>query len=109
MKAEKVKKIILMITGPGILVLEAVALFVHLFSSINMKPWLIVGLVIFFIGFIPLYSIEYFRQEFRKEDKGRIRFQHQNKRTDWHGGNIHGKVPTKTERPGKLFRDGNNI
>lgn len=103
MKRDKVKKIILMIAGPGVLFLEAVALFIHLFSTIDMKPWLIAGLAVFFVAFIPLYSIEYFRQEFKKEDKGRIRFRHKNKRTDWQGGNIHGKVPKEENQPGRMF------
>jgi len=103
MKADKVKKIILLITGPGILLVEAVALFIHLFTSTNAKPWLIAGLVVFFVVFIPLYSIEYFRQEFKRGEGRNIRFNRKNTRLDWHGGNIHGKVPKEEERPGRMF------
>ena len=103
MKTDKVKKTILLITGPGVLLLEAVALFIHLFTSTNTKPWLIGGLIVFFIGFIPLYSIEYFNQEFKRGAGRNVRFHRKNKRMDWHGGNIHGKVPKEEERPGRMF------
>lgn len=83
---------------------ELVALFIHLFTPANMRPWLIAGLIVFFVGFIPLYSYEYFRQEFGKDDKKSMSFTTKNKsRTEWRGGNIHGKVPTKSKTPGKYF------
>jgi len=102
---EKTKKIILLIAGPGVLFVEAVALFIHLFTSANTRPWLIGGLVVFFVVFIPFYSVEYFRQEFKNDKKKSIRFRKSNTRTEWRGGNIHGKIPYKEERPGKLFND----
>lgn len=92
-----------MISGPGVLLLEAIALFIHLFTSVNAKPWLIGGLIVFFVVFIPFYSIEYFRQEFKKDRRRNIRFQRKNTRLDWHGGNIHGKVPKEEKRPGRIF------
>ncbi|MDX8339156.1 hypothetical protein SLH46_08200 [Draconibacterium sp. IB214405] len=101
---EKIKKIVLYISGPGVLFFELVALFIHLFTPVNTRPWLIGGLVVFFVVFLPLYSVEYFRQEFKKNDKKAISFGKNKGRTEWRGGNIHGKVPTKTEGPGKLFK-----
>lgn len=100
----KLKKIILYVAGPGVVIVEAVALFVHLFTARDVKPWITGGLIVFFIVFIPLYAIEYFRQNF-KEDKNKklIQFKKRKTRTEWEGGNIHGKVPTKVERPGKLI------
>ena len=106
---EKLKKIILLIAGPGILALELVVIFIHLFTSANTKPIIIIGLVIFFVGFIPLYSVEYFRQNFKDEPPSRIvRFKKSNKRHGWEGGNIHGKTPTKSTQPGKLFNKNDN-
>lgn len=100
---ENLKKIILYITGPGVLFFELVALFVHLFTPLNARSWLIGGLIVFFVVFIPLYSYEYFRQEFGKEDKKPISFNKNKGRTEWRGGNIHGKIPTKTNTPGNYF------
>ncbi len=99
------KKAILLIAGPGALLFEAVALFVHLFTSNDAKPWIIGGLVVFFVVFIPFYSYEYFRQEFKSGDNKKMHFKRKRGRTDWHGGNIHGKVPYESEKPGRLFKD----
>ncbi|QIA07785.1 hypothetical protein [Draconibacterium halophilum] len=104
MKKEKLKKIILYITGPGVLFVELIALFVHLFTPTNTRTWMIGGLFVFFVGFVPLYCYEYFRQEFGKEDKKSIRFNKKSGRTEWRGGNIHGKIPTKTKTHGKYFK-----
>lgn len=102
---EKFKKTVLMIAGPGVVVVEIVAIFIHLFTSGNAKPWIVGGLVVFFVIFIPLYSVEYFKQQFKKEkDKKGISFKKRVTRTEWEGGNIHGKLPTEVERPGKLFK-----
>ncbi len=103
MKTDKIKKTVLLIAGPGVLLVEAVALFIHLFTTTQTKPWLIGGLIVFFVVFIPLYSVEYFTQEFKKEKNRDLRFRHKNKRLDWHGGNIHGKVPKEEDRPGRMF------
>ena len=83
--------------------MEIVALCTHLFTPANAKSWLIVGLFIFFIVFIPFYSFEYFRQEFRYDRHKTIRFKKDNKRMEWIGGNIHGKIPHKEKGPGKIF------
>lgn len=99
---EKLKKIVLYIAGPGVLFVEVVALFIHLFTSTNTRSWLIGGGIVFFVVFVPLYSYEYFKQEFGKADKS-ISFNKNKSRTEWRGGNIHGKVPTKTKVPGKYF------
>ncbi len=102
---EKLKKTVLMITGPGVVLVEIVAIFIHIFTLANAKPWIIGGLIVFFVIFIPLYSIEYFRQNFKdKKDNRNIQFKKRNTRTEWEGGNIHGKVPKETERPGKIFK-----
>ncbi|WP_340113818.1 hypothetical protein [Maribellus mangrovi] len=101
----KLKKTILLIAGPGVLLVEAVALFVHLFTSTNAKPWLIGGLLVFFVVFIPMYAIEYFRQEFKTDEKKKMHFKRKGGRTEWRGGNIHGKVPLSTKKPGKLYND----
>lgn len=102
---EKLKKTILLIAGPGILLVELVVIFIHIFTTVNLKPVIVIGFLIMLIVFIPLYSVEYFRQNFsdKKKDKN-IRFKKDNSRTEWEGGNIHGKVPTKTERPGRYFK-----
>lgn len=98
------KKVILYIAGPGVIIVEAVALFIHLFTAKDAKPWIVGGLIVFFVIFIPLYSIEYFRQNFKESiDKKSIHFRKRKSRTEWEGGNIHGKVPTEVDRPGKLF------
>ncbi len=99
---EKLKKIVLIISGPVVLFIELVALFIHLFTPVNTRPWLIGGLIVFFVVFVPLYSYEYLRQEFGKTDKS-ISFNKHKSRTEWRGGNIHGKVPTKSKAPGKYF------
>lgn len=93
-----------MIAGPGVILVEAVALFVHLFTSTDAKPWIVGGLIVFFVIFIPLYSIEYYRQHFLVDQKKSIRFRKKTTRTEWEGGNIHGKTPTRVERPGKYFK-----
>ncbi|MEN8117252.1 MAG: hypothetical protein ABFS16_09750 [Bacteroidota bacterium] len=100
---QTIKKIVLYVTGPGVIAFEAVVLFIHLFTPTDTKPWIIGGLFVFFLVFIPLYSVEYFRQNFGKEEYKKIRFKKRNKRTEWEGGNIHGKTPTEVERPGRLF------
>lgn len=91
------------ISGPGVILVELIALFIHLFTPVNTKSWLVGGAAVFFVVFIPLYSIEYFRQEFSKTEKKRTLIKKRNTRTEWEGGNIHGKVPTETERLGKMF------
>ncbi len=96
----------MLVAGPGVLLMEAVALFIHIFASANVRPWLIGGLIVFFVVFIPLYSFEYFRQEFKNDKKKSIRFKKDNTRIEWRGGNIHGKIPYKESRPGKLFKNG---
>lgn len=101
---EKLKKTILYISGPGVLFVEIIAVFVQLFTSANTKPWIIGGLLVFFIVFLPLYSIEYFRQNFKNErNKKAIQFRKKKTRKEWGGGNIHGKIPIETDRPGKMF------
>lgn len=103
---EKFKKIILMITGPGIVAVELIVVFIHLFTPLNTKPLIIAGLAVFFIVFIPLYSIEYFKQNFKNDPPSRaIRFKKNNERRGWEGGNIHGKTPMKSTQPGKYFND----
>jgi hypothetical protein len=101
---EKLKKAVLYIAGPGVILVEAVALFIHLFTANDAKPWIIGGLAVFFVVFIPFYSIEYFRQNFRdNKDKRSMHFKKRKTRIEWEGGNIHGKIPKEVERPGKLF------
>lgn len=103
---ERIKKIVLMISGPVVLAVVIIAVFLQIFTSTNARPFIIGGLFIFFIIFIPLYVYEYFRQEFKKGERKRsIRFKQRNTRTEWEGGNIHGKIPTEVDRPGKLFKD----
>ena len=92
---EKFKKAILLISGPGVILFEAVALFVHLFTSTNTKSLIIAGLIVFFVVFVPLYSIEYFKQNFKNPKKENIRLKKRNTRTQWVGGNIHGKTPAE--------------
>ncbi len=101
---EKLKKTIMYIAGPGVVIVEIVAIFVHLFTGGNARPWIIGGLLVFFVVFIPLYSIEYFRQNFRNDkNKKSVQFKRKKTRMEWEGGNIHGKTPTEVDRPGKIF------
>ena len=101
----KLKKTVLMIAGPGVVLVEIVAIYIHLFTSQNAKPWIVGGLLTFLVLFIPLYSVEYFKHNFKdKRENKAIQFKKRNTRTEWEGGNIHGKIPTQTERPGKVFR-----
>jgi len=101
---DTLKKTVLYIAGPGVVIVEAVALFIHLFTAKDAKPWIVGGLIVFFVVFIPLYSIEYFKQNFKENNNNKsIQFKKNKSRTEWEGGNIHGKVPTKGERPGKIF------
>ncbi len=93
-----------MLAGPGAILVVLIALFVHIFTSIDAKPWIIGGLVVFFFGFLPLYSVEYFRQEFQADIKKRILFKRANKRTEWGGGNVHGTTPKTVKRHGKIFK-----
>lgn len=103
---ERVKKIVLMISGPGVVAVEIIVVFIHLFTTVNAKPFIIGGLFVFFIIFIPLYVYEYFKQEFKSEErKNNIRFKRRKTRTEWEGGNIHGKIPTEVDRPGKFFKE----
>jgi amino acid transporter len=103
---ERLKKIVLMISGPVVLGVVLIALFIQIFTLTNARPVIIGGLIVFFIVFIPLYAFEYFRQEFKNEKRKKdIRFKRNNKRTEWEGGNIHGKVPKEVDRPGKLFNN----
>ncbi|MFV0590725.1 MAG: hypothetical protein ACK5M7_05025 [Draconibacterium sp.] len=99
----KLKTIVLMLSGPGVLLVEAVAIFIQLFTAHNAKPVIIGGVVVFFLVFIPLYSVEYFRQEFQHEKKKDLHFKRKNTRTEWRGGNIHGKVPYEEKKTGKFF------
>lgn len=101
---EKLKKIVLYISGPGVLLFELIVLFIHLFTPNNTKAFMVAGLFVFFVVFIPLYAYEYFRQEFSKKEKGKLQFKKDKKRKEWRGGNIHGKVPSDTQTPGKLFK-----
>jgi len=98
------KKIILYITGPGALLVLLVVLFIHLFTPTDARNWIKAGLIPFFVIFIPLYMVEYFRDVTRKENQDKkFQFKKRNTRTEWEGGNIHGKTPTKTKRPGRFF------
>ena len=101
---DRLKKIVLYIAGPGVLFVELVALFIHLFTSANTKSWMIAGFIVFIVVFIPLYSVEYFRQNYRTDkSQKKVQFKKDKSRTEWVGGNIHGKTPSKVDRPGKMF------
>ena len=98
------KKIVLYITGPGALLFLLLVLFIHLFTTIDARSWIIGGLIPFFVLFLPLYMVEYFRDETRKEKQDKkFQFNKRNSRIEWEGGNIHGKTPTRTERAGRFF------
>lgn len=102
---QRAKKIILYIAGPGVLFVELVALFIHLFTTTNTKSWMVVGFIIFMVVFVPLFSVEYFRQNFKdNKSKKSVHFKRDGSRTEWEGGNIHGKTPTKIDRPGRFFK-----
>ena len=102
---KKPKIALLLIAGPGVIAFEFVAIYIHLLTSINMKPWIIGGLIIFFVVFIPLFSVEYFKQNFKKSKENKsIQFRKGNRRIEWEGGNIHGKIPKEVERPGNFFK-----
>lgn len=102
---EKLKKTILLIAGPGILLVELVVIFIHIFTTVNTKPIIVAGFIIMLIIFVPLYSFEYFKQNFKeKKNRKHIHFKKDNSRIEWEGGNIHGKIPQKKERPGRYFK-----
>ncbi len=65
----KLKKTVLLISGPGILLVEIVAIFIQIFTTINAKPWIVGGFLIMLIVFVPLYSVEYFRQNFNGKNR----------------------------------------
>jgi hypothetical protein len=101
---ERIKKIVLYIAGPVVIFVEIVALFIHFFTTTNTKSWMVAGFIIFMVVFVPLYSVEYFKQNFKNDkSKKSVQFKNNHQRTEWGGGNIHGKTPTKVDRPGKLF------
>jgi len=97
------KKIVLYIAGPGVVMVEVIAVFIHFFTDENTRPWIVGGLIVFFVVFLPLYSVEYFRQNSKNEKSKSVQFKKKKTRTEWVGGNIHGKIPGDSERPGKFF------
>lgn len=101
---QTLKKIVLLVAGPGMLLIIVVALFLHLFTPADAKLWIIGALVVFFVIFIPLYGIEYFRQEFREDKTKKMQFKKDKSRMGWGGGNVHGRISQKIKRPGKLFK-----
>ena len=103
-----IKKVLLYTSGPGAIILIGIALFIHLFSDYDGKIWIKIGLAIFFFIFLPFYAVENFRQNDRqmKDKNSNIQFSDKNKRIDWEGGNIHGKVPKINKRKGFLNRKG---
>ncbi|WP_372950831.1 hypothetical protein [Mariniphaga sp.] len=102
---EKVKKVVLYISGPGMVLVTLVALFFHIFTAINAKSWIVGALIIFAVVFVPVYFIEYFRQNLKESKTSKpIHFKKHETLTAWEGGNIHGKTPVKTKRPGRFFR-----
>ncbi len=52
------KKVILFATGPGAILVLGVSLFIHLFTEKNTMVWVIASVIIFFVVFLPLYTIE---------------------------------------------------
>jgi F0F1-type ATP synthase assembly protein I len=102
---KKFKKILLYITGPGMVFVILTALLIQIFTETNAKSWIIGALVVFFVVFIPVYFVIYFRQNLKESDtKKSFHFKKRDTRTEWEGGNIHGKIPTEAKRPGKFFR-----
>lgn len=101
----KIKKAVLYITGPGMGLVVLVALFFQIFTTVNAKSWIIGALFVFFVVFVPVYFVEYFRQNLKESKTSKpIHFKKRETRTEWEGGNIHGKTPVKTKRPGRFFR-----
>jgi len=90
-----IKRILLYATGPGAIFYLGIVLFIHLFGGKNMIGWMIPAIVIFFVVFLPLFAVEKFRHDDRKsrDSKSEIQFSEKNRRTEWEGGNIHGKTP----------------
>jgi hypothetical protein len=102
---EKVKKVVLYVAGLGMGLVVLVALFFQIFTTINAKSWIIGALIIFVLVFVPVYFVEYFRQNLKESKTSKpIHFKKRETRTEWEGGNIHGKTPVKTKRPGRFFR-----
>ncbi|MBN1820982.1 MAG: hypothetical protein JXR31_01685 [Prolixibacteraceae bacterium] len=102
-----IKKILLYISGPGVILYLGIVLFIHMFKGKNMISWMIPAIVVFFVVFLPLFAIEKFKYNDRhsREKNSHIQFSDKNRRIEWEGGNIHGKVPKKTKGPdfmGKL-------
>lgn len=101
----KFKKILMYISGPGMVLVEVIAIFIQIFTEGNARSWMIGAFVIFIVVFIPLYFVEYYKQNLREAHKRKpFQFNKRNTRTEWVGGNIRGKVPKEVERPGKLFQ-----
>ena len=101
---KNLKKVVLYISGPGVVAMEVVALFIHLFTGKNARFWIIGGLIVFFVIFIPFYSVEYYNQNLKSgKDKKPLHFKRKKNRTEWEGGNIHGKTPANVDRPGRIF------
>lgn len=102
---EKIKKAVLYIAGPGMGLVVLVALFFQIFTTINAKSWIIGALIIFVVVFVPVYFVEYFRQNIKESNTSKpIHFKKRDTRTEWKGGNIHGKIPSEINRPGRFFK-----
>lgn len=102
---EKVKKVVLFVTGPGMVLVILVALFFQIFTTTNAKSWIIGALIIFVVVFVPIYFVEYLRQNLEESKTSKsIHFKKSETRTEWEGGNIHGKTPAKVKRPGRFFK-----
>jgi len=102
---EKIKKIVLYVSGPGMALVVLVALFFQIFATANVKSWIVGALIIFFVVFVPVYFVEYFRQNVKESNTSKpIHFKKRETRTEWEGGNIHGKTPAKVKRPGRFFK-----
>lgn len=97
-----IKKILLYLTGPGVVLYLGVILFIHLFAGKNMISWMIPAFVVFFVVFLPLFAFEKFKHNDKvsRENGRNIQFGEKNRRTEWEGGNIHGRIPKKSKGPG---------
>jgi hypothetical protein len=95
-----IKKILLYLSGPGVILYLGIILFIHLFIGKDMIVWMIPAFIVLFVVFIPLYAMEKFRQTDRRsrERDRTMQFSEKYRRTEWEGGNIHGKLPTHPER-----------
>ena len=65
-------KYLLLLLGPGSIAVFGVSLFLQLFSEINAVWPMVISAAVFFLMFLPLFTVIRFRVNDRKSKKGDI-------------------------------------